>query len=187
MSMTKLKLNIGGGYKLYDGFENVDMDPMTIPKYVLNLETDIFPLEDNSVSEVKAYHILEHIGAGFFHLMKELYRICEHEAIIDIQVPHHRSEVFYGDLSHVRQITVDNIRQLSKKYNKWHINQWGSSSGFGLKLDVDFEIIEFDFVVDDFWKPRFKEMLPEQIAEVSRNFNNVYSETHFKLMVIKDA
>lgn len=182
-----IKLNIGGGYKRYDGFLNIDMDPLTNPDFLANLETDTFPLEDNSVSEVKAYHILEHIGSGFFHLMQELYRICEDQAIIEIQIPHHRSEIWYGDPSHCRFITIDNMRLFSKKYNEWHIKQWGSSSGFGLKLNVDFEIIEYDFIVDDFWKPRFKEMTQEQINEVSRNFNNVYGETHMKMMAIKNA
>jgi hypothetical protein len=79
------------------------------------------------------------------------------------------------------------MRLFSKRYNKWHIEQWNSSSGFGLPLDVDFEIIEFDFLVDDFWKPRFAKMTQEEITEVSRNFNNVYGETHMKLMVMKDA
>ncbi len=181
------KINIGGGYKRYDGFLNIDMDPLTNPDFIVNLETDTFPFESNSVSEVKAYHILEHIGFGFYHLIKELYRVCEDTAIIDIQVPHHRSEVWYGDTSHIRLITIDNMRQFSKKYNEWHIKQWNSSSGFGLKLDVDFEIVEYDFVVDGYWKPRFKEMTQEQINEVSRNFNNVYEETHMKLMVIKNA
>ncbi len=57
--------------------------------------------------------------------------------------------------------------------------------GFGLRLDVDFEIVEFDFIVNDVWKPRFQKMSQEEIVEVSRNFNNVYDETHMKLQVIK--
>lgn len=180
-----MKLNIGGGYKKYEGFLNADIDPLTSPDFLMNLETDRFPIEDSLVTEVKMYHILEHIGSGFFHLMKELYRICKDEAILDIQVPHHLSQIFYGDPSHVRFITVDNMRLFSKSYNNFHINQWGSSSGFGNKLDIDIEIIEYDFIVDDYWKPRFKQMTQEQIAEVSRNFNNVYSETHIKMIVNK--
>jgi predicted SAM-dependent methyltransferase len=162
------------------------MDPATNPDFVANLETDKLPIEDSTVEEVKAHHVLEHIGAGFFHLMQELYRVCKHGAIIDIQVPHHRSEVWYGDPSHVRFITIDNMRHFNKRYNDWHISQWNSSSGFGNRLDVDFEIVDFEFVPDTVWANRFKEMTQEQIEEVSRNFNNVYNETHIKLMVIKN-
>jgi predicted SAM-dependent methyltransferase len=180
-----LKINIGGGYKRYEGFLNLDHDPMSSPDYIVDLEHDKLPFEDSTIDEVKAYHILEHIGDGFFHLLQELYRVCCDQAIIDIQVPHHRSEVWYGDPTHVRFITVDNMRLFDKKYNDWHIIQWNSSSGFGNKLNVDFEIFEYNFIPNEDWKMRFKEMTQEQVMEVSKNFNNVYYETHIKLMVRK--
>lgn len=180
-----LKINIGGGYKRYEGFLNLDHDPMSNPDHIVDLEHDKLPFEDSTVEEVKAYHILEHIGDGFFHLMKELYRVCCDQAVIDIQVPHHRSEVWYGDPTHVRFITVDNLRLFDKKYNDWHIIQWNSSSGFGNKLNVDFEIFDYSFIPNEDWKMRFREMTQEQIIEVSKNFNNVYYETHIKLMVRK--
>lgn len=182
-----MKINIGSGYKRYDGFVNVDSDPRTGAEYIAELGKDPLPFEDNSVDEVKAYHVLEHIGEGYFYLLQEIYRVCKDTAIIDIQVPHHRSEVWYGDPTHIRFVTVDNLRHFSKKYNNWHVAQWNSSSGFGVKLDIDLEIIEFDFVVNSAWKPRFAKMSQEEIEEVSRNFNNVYEETHVKMMVIKDA
>lgn len=180
-----MKLNIGGGYKRYDGFLNVDNDPLTNPDFVMNLETDKFPLPDNSVSEIKAYHILEHIGEGFYHLMQEMYRVCKDGAIIDIQVPHHRSEVHYGDPSHVRFISTEILRQFSKKRNLWHMKQWNSSSGFGIKCNVDFELIDFEFIVSERWRKRFENMTEEEILEVSSNYNNVYDEMHCKLQVIK--
>lgn len=180
-----LKINIGGGYKRYDGFLNIDSDPLTNPDYSVNLETEQLPFEDSSVDEVKAYHILEHIGDGFFHLMKELYRVCADGAIVDIHVPHHRSEGWFGDTTHRRFITVECLRQFSKKHNEWHVGQWNSSSGFGTKLNVDFEIIEFEFVPQGKWGQRFITMTEEEIQEVSANFNNVYSETKIKLQVVK--
>ena len=180
-----MKINIGGGLKRYEGFLNCDMDPLTKPDFLMRLGVDRFPLDDNSVSEVRAYHILEHIGPEFFDLMKELYRVCESGAVVDIAVPHHRHEIFYGDASHVRPITVEMLRQFSKKYNRYHIDQFNSSSGFGLRCDVDFEIIEYSFKPDDVWVPRFAKMSQEEIDEVSRSFNNVYGETFIKLVVVK--
>lgn len=180
-----MKLNIGGGYKKYEGFHNIDNDPLTEPDFLLDMETDIFPIEDSTVTEVKAYHILEHLGTGFFHVMKELYRVCKDGAIIDIQVPHHRSEVFYGDPTHVRFITTEMLRQFSKKRNYWHMKQWNSSSGFGIKCDVDFELVDYEFIVSERWRERFKSMSEEEIMEVSSNYNNVYDEVHCKLQVIK--
>lgn len=180
-----MKINIGGGHKRYKEFVNLDIDPLSHPDYIVDLEKDIFPFGDSTVSEVKAFHILEHIGDGFFHLMQELYRVCENGALIDIQVPHHRHEVFFGDASHVRVITVEMMRQFSKKFNEYYVDHFHSSSGFGSRYDVDFEITRFYFKPDDVWEERFKTMSPEEIKEVSRNFNNVYTETHIKMAVIK--
>jgi len=180
-----MKINIGGGYKRYDGFVNVDADPLTKPEHIVNLECDWLPFDDSTVSEVKAYHILEHISDGFFHLIQELYRVCEDGALVDIQVPHHRSEMWYGDPTHVRFITVESLRMFSKKRNEWHVKQWNSSSGFGTTLDVDFEIVEYDFIPTGRWLERFKTMSPDEIIEVSNNFCNVYDEIHVKLQCIK--
>lgn len=180
-----MKINLGGGYKRYDGFHNVDIDPLTKPDILVDLETGNIPIPDNSVDEVRAYHVLEHIGEGFFKLMQELYRICSDGAIIDIQVPHHRSETQYGDPSHVRFVTIESLRQFSKKRNVWHVNQWNSSSGFGTKLNVDFELVEYDMIVNNRWLERFKTMTEDEIMEVSSNFNNVYDELHCKLQVVK--
>lgn len=180
-----IKLNVGAGYTKVDGFLNVDFDPLTKPDYIVNLEDAKFPIDDSTVSEIRAYHILEHIGPGFFKLMQEFYRVCENGAIIDIRVPHHRSEIFFGDASHVRPITVEMMRQFSKKFNQYHIHQWNSSSGFGLRLDVDFEIVSFDFIPDGVWLQRFPKMSQEEIDEVSRNFNNVYGEVQIQLVAVK--
>lgn len=180
-----MKINIGGGYKKYEGFVNLDCDPLTQPDYIINLEKDYLPFSDNSVDEVKAYHILEHIGEGFFHLMKELYRVCKDGAIIDIEVPHHRHENFYGDPSHVRPITVEMLKQFSKKYNQWHIDTYGSSSGFGLRLDVDFEILEFDYVIDVDYLEMAKAGEYQKIQMLAKQINNVFQDTKIKLGVVK--
>lgn len=180
-----MRINIGGGFKRYEGFINLDFDKETNPDFVVNLESDTLPFPDNSITEIKAHHILEHIGSGFFHLMQELYRVADDGCLFDIQVPHHRSEVFYGDCSHVRPITIDNLRQFDKAYNDWHISQWNSSSGFGNRLKINWKILEFNLIPDSPWDKRFPEMSQEEIQEVSKNFNNVYSETHIKLVAVK--
>ena len=68
-----MKINLGGGLKRFDGFVNIDHDPLTNPDFCFNIEKDKFPFEDNSVDEVKAHHILEHLGEGFFHTITSPY------------------------------------------------------------------------------------------------------------------
>lgn len=180
-----MKLNIGGGYVKCDGFLNVDHDPLTNPDIVMNLNEDKFPLEDNVVTEIKAHHILEHIGDGFLNLMKEIYRVCADGAVIDIRVPHHRHENFFGDPTHVRPITLETLRLFSKKYNVWHMQQYNSSSGFGIKLDVDFEILDYHYVVDGDYAELEAQEKYEQLHQMSKQINNVYSELCVKLGVLK--
>jgi predicted SAM-dependent methyltransferase len=112
-----MKLNIGAGYTKYPDFLTVDHDPLTNPDYLADLENLKLPIEDNQVEGIIAHHVFEHIGPGFFPLLQELYRVCKHGAILDIKVPHHRSECYYGDPSHIRPITVDMMKLFSKKYN----------------------------------------------------------------------
>ena len=111
-----MKLNLGSGLKRYDGYLNVDYDPLVNPDYIVDIEKGDLPFEDNSVDAVIAHHILEHIGENFLHFMQELYRVCKDGAIIDIEVPHHRHENFFGDPTHKRPITVEMLKKFSKKY-----------------------------------------------------------------------
>ena len=192
-----MKLNIGSGYKRYDGFLNVDDDPLVSPDFVVNLETGKLPFEDNSVEEIKAHHILEHIE-NFIPLMQEFYRVCKHGAIIDIVAPHHNHEVYYGDPTHVRPITVNGMYLFSKKHCQEDIKKDGSSSTLALRYNVDFDIIEYDFDYDHFYQPLIDNFnLRKSKGEVTqeedfafqrlmREANNVAINTKIKMMVIKD-
>lgn len=181
-----IKLNLGSGYVRYPEFLNVDHDPLVNPDFLVDLENLKLDIPDSTVEYVMAHHILEHIGPGFMNLMKELYRVCKNGAILDIKVPHHRSDVQYMDITHIRPISVDMMLQFSKKHNQWHIDNFGSSSGFGLKLDVDFEMVDFKLNPYPKWEERFKTMTNEEIDEVASNYNNVFYETMMIMKVIKD-
>lgn len=181
-----MKINLGSGYKRFPGFLNVDHDPLTQPDFLADLENLSLPIDDSSVDYVIAHHVLEHVGPGFFSLMKELYRFCMDGAIIDIKVPHHRSEIFYSDPSHVRPITIDTMMLFSKKYNREHIEKYNSSSGFGLKLDVDFEIVDYKLNPYPKWAERFQSLTNEQIDEIVMDYNNVFHETMIILKVVKN-
>ena len=60
-----MKLNIGAGNKKFPGYINIDSYDASNPDYVLDLEHDNLPFEENSVGHVIAHHILEHLGDGF--------------------------------------------------------------------------------------------------------------------------
>lgn len=183
-----MKVNLGSGIRRYEGFVNVDVDPSVNPDYVCDLNRQPLPFEDDSVDYVLAHHVLEHIGDGFFDFIKELYRVCCHEAVIEVVVPHPRHDCFLGDLSHVRPITIENMRPLSKKYceSQYYINS--SWSGFANVLDVDFEIVDYNYILDDTFKTIIADITDDnQINWMARAMNNAITEIHFKMMAIKNA
>jgi predicted SAM-dependent methyltransferase len=194
-----MKINLGSGLKRIEGFVNVDHDVLVNPDYIVNLD-DVnirLPFDDDSVEEIRAHHILEHIGDGFIPLMKELYRVCKHGAILDVEVPHHQHDVFYGDPTHKRPITVNVMYMFSKEYNKNHIQLYNSSSGMGLQHDIDFEVIHFEFEYDQFYAPMLNDFFDRKeqgkvsqeedfaIQRLLREATNVALNTKIKMMAVK--
>jgi predicted SAM-dependent methyltransferase len=180
-----LKINIGSGYKRISGFVNVDSDPKTNPDYVVDLEVDTLPFENDSVSEVLAEHILEHIGNGFFHLLKELYRVCKEGASIHIEVPHYLHFTFNADPTHVRRITAEGLQLFSKQFNLSDIASGGHSSALALKYDVDFEITNRSFVVDDYYRDIVRNNSDSDNLKLSRELNNFFLLEIIDLKVVK--
>jgi predicted SAM-dependent methyltransferase len=180
-----MKINLGSGYKRIDGYFNLDHDPLTKPDILVDLEKYNIPLQDNSVEHIIAHHILEHIGDNFLNLIKEMYRISKPNAEWDIKFPHFRSDLQHMDPTHKRTLTVDQFLLFSKDYNHYHIQNWNSSSGFGLKLNVNLEVLKFKHNPLPHWEVKFRSMTQEEIAEAADSLNNVFFETHLIVKVIK--
>lgn len=184
-----MKLNLGSGYKRFPDFLNVDFDLKTNPDFVVDLEKEPWPFQDNSVIEVKAHHILEHLGdPGFFHFLKELYRVCQDGAIIEIVVPHHNHDVFKNDPTHRRPITIEGMRLFSKKWNDVCIENDDGSSKLGHYYDVDFELLDFQYTFDAAYSHLLENVDQEkeqQIQMMIRQFNNIIIETKIDMMVCK--
>lgn len=95
-----MKLNIGCGNDWIAGYTNVDSSYLVNPDMFVDLEKPL-PFNDSSVSEVLAYHVLEHIN-NFIPLMLELHRVCEDDALIKIKTPFYSSWGQFNDPTHVR-------------------------------------------------------------------------------------
>lgn len=181
-----MKVNLGAGYKRIPGFVNVDADHNCNPDYIVDLEKDRLPFDDSSVDTIVAHHVLEHIGEGYFHLLKEIYRVCKPGAMIDIRVPHHFHETFLNDPTHRRPITVEGMRLFSKKVNHHEIKTGGRSSTLGIMFDVDFEVVHFDFIHDAFYDEILKNGTPESNYRLMREAVNTCVEVHIVMTVVKD-
>lgn len=195
-----MKINLGSGYKRIDGFLNIDDDILVNPDYMVNLDDENIklPFDDNTITEVRAHHILEHIGTGFIPLMKELYRVCQHGAILDIVAPHHCHEVYYGDPTHKRPITVNGMYLFDQQHNHQHIEKHSSSSGLGLKFGINFQMVWYDFDYDPFYldmidnfnqrKSQGQVTAEEDFmfVRLMREANNVAINTKIKMAAVKE-
>ena len=113
-----MKLNLGCGQNKQAGYVNTDREPAVQPDVVMDLEKFPWPFEDDSVDEVLAFHVLEHVGATpelFIRIMQELYRVCRKGATVRIAVPHLRHDNFFDDPTHVRAITPMTLELFSRK------------------------------------------------------------------------
>lgn len=187
-----MKLHLGAGYKRFDGYLNVDFDPLCNPDYIFDI-TERWPFEDNSVSAIIAHHVFEHLGdPGFFNFLKELYRVCKPNALIEVAVPHHRHDCFINDPTHRRPITIEGMRLFSKSHNKYCIETEDGSSRLGLYYDVDFDIVNFKYNIDPMYQPLLRNMqagsTEEQEFQIAlREKNNLIVDVHFTWVVIKNG
>ncbi|MGB2924670.1 MAG: tetratricopeptide repeat protein, partial [Limnothrix sp.] len=184
-----LKLHLGCGYKILDGYINVDK--FGDPDLVFDLETFPWPWEDNSVGEIIMHHVLEHLGQEtqvYLKIIQELYRVCKHNAVIDVRVPHPRHDNFITDPTHVRIITPEGLNMFSKKSNDIWKAEGAANTTLGLYLDVDFEVQQTTYVPSFDWNAKLtnQEVTNQEVFEASTKYNNVFEEICMKLVAIKE-
>lgn len=181
-----MKINLGSGTKRYPGYVTIDSDAGSKPDYVLDLEQDRLPFDDNTVEEVLAHHILEHLGPGFFHCVREIYRVCKPSAVIDVQVPHPRHDTFLIDPTHCRPIYPHTLDMFSKERNRRDMAAGGCETPLGFIHNVDMRVVDHNFTLDDYWRAQFQQFSEEQCEHAARTFNNVILAIDIKWQVVKD-
>ena len=98
-----MKLHLGCGNDYKKGYINCDMSTNIKSDKLVNLEGPL-PFEDNSVDEIIANHVFEHIHR-FVPLMHEIYRVSRRNAIIKIKTPFYSAWGQFNDPTHVRFFT----------------------------------------------------------------------------------
>jgi SAM-dependent methyltransferase len=85
-----MKIDIGCGAHKREGFIGIDIAPGEQVDYVLNIEQDRLPFEDNSVDHVFSNHTFEHITVPQ-NVLREIVRVCKHGALVEIWTPYLKS------------------------------------------------------------------------------------------------
>ncbi len=186
-----MKLNLGSGSKILDGYINVDKYDYYKPDIVHDLENFPYPFDDNSVDEILLTHVLEHIGQSpdvFLKIIKEFYRICNNNSLIKIKVPHPRHDDFIADPTHVRPITILGLQLFDKELNlKWQKLK-AANTPLALINDVNFKIKNVKYNLDSNYIKKFKgkQIEEAQVDLDALTLNNVVKEIVIEWLVIKN-
>jgi len=97
---NKVIIEIGPGEnKCCPDAIGIDLHKKPSVDYVADLNHGLKFIRDNSVDELHAYHVLEHIeDLEFF--MKEIYRVLKKGGKLIGSVPHFSNPYFYSDYTH---------------------------------------------------------------------------------------
>ncbi len=122
-----LRLNLGCNADVRTGWVNVDIADYG-GNEIIDLNSYPWPFEENSVVEVSASHVLEHLD-NFNAVVTELWRICEPDALIDVAVPFFLSTKFYSEPDHRIPFGIrsfDNYEYLGDRnlrfYERWKLS-----------------------------------------------------------------
>ena len=88
--------------------------------------------------------------------MREIYRITRPGAEIEIKVPHHRSDGYWGDPTHVRPINQAVLSLFSKKNCRMFAERGWPNTPLADYIDVDFEIKSTNLELLPFWNERLQ-------------------------------
>lgn len=149
--MSKVSLILGAGHtkkkSLFPGHDwqaivTLDIEPMTKPDIVHDLNNLPWPLSDSTFDEVHAYEVLEHFGQqgdyqAFFAHFGELWRILKPYGKLFATVPAWDSVWAFGDPGHTRVINAGSLvflqrasyeQQLSRTamsdYRRYLVGDW---------------------------------------------------------------
>ena len=94
-----IRVDLGCGIKKSSHFIGVDICPGPGVDIVADLSKK-FPFDDNSVDEIKAHDVIEHLPDRI-HTMNEIWRVCKSGAKVDIFVPSTDGRGAFQDPTHV--------------------------------------------------------------------------------------
>ena len=166
-----MKINLGGGNERIPGFTNVDILPLPNVDIVCDLNGKL-PLADNSIEEIYASHILEHLP-NTVKIVEELYRICQPGATIKIKSPYFKSDGAFKDPTHVSFFT----EQTFDYFDRGKILT-GQLPDYCLKANLQLKKIAY------IWSHRWIRFLPAKKFFL-RHCWNIARTIYYELEVIK--
>ncbi len=171
-----MKLNLGCGFSIKEGWVNIDAVPLDGVDIVCDLETvkeKPIDLPDESVDMFLLSHILEHIRKPL-DLMQELWRLAKPKATAVIRVPYGSSDDAWEDQTHVRPYFIRSFGYFSQSY--YHFADYGYRG--------DWLVNNIILFID---KAECEKYTPAQMYEKIDRQRNIVKEMHVELTAVKPA
>lgn len=169
MNVSPLRLNLGCGRNIIEGWINIDWAKLPGIDIVADLNqcaTQPLPFADDQVDEMLLSHVIEHLP-NTLPLMQELHRIAKPGARAWVRVPHGGSDDAWEDPTHVRAYFVGSFGYFSQPY------YWRADYGYRgdwqplnitLRVPEKFRGVPHDELMDRIYNGR--NMVNEIVAEL---------------------
>jgi predicted SAM-dependent methyltransferase len=99
--ISNLKIHLGCGHEILDGFVNLDSAQLPGVDVVHDLGEFPWPFGDGEAKEIIIKHVLEHLP-NTIKVMEEIWRICAPGTEVTVRVPYWNSSDFITDPTHVK-------------------------------------------------------------------------------------
>lgn len=107
-----MKLNLGCGWDIRDGYVNLDISPLDGVDVVWDITKLPLPFKDEEFEEILCADILEHVQ--YEPVLKDLHRILKKGGSIKLTVPHFTSLNNYVDPTHRRMFSIKTFTFFTK-------------------------------------------------------------------------
>ena len=114
MSLTRL--NVGCGTQPVPYEINCDLYPGKGVDVVMDV-TKLWPFKEDSVEDVTASHVLEHLSEPF-GFINEAHRVLKNRGGLHMRVPYGPSENGFGDVTHLRYYTLTAFGCFQPEYQR---------------------------------------------------------------------
>jgi FkbM family methyltransferase len=118
LEVGMLRVDIGCGDSKPDGFIGVDICPGDKVDIVADI-SQAFPFEDDSVDELRAYDIIEHLPDRL-NTMNEIWRVCKPGARVDILVPSTDGRGAFQDPTHISFWNINSFRYYAVQFPAYY-------------------------------------------------------------------
>ena len=139
----KVVLNIGCGFRKMEGAINIDAYDTCNPDMILDLNETPWPWDDDSVDEIKAFHIMEHIP-DWWGAFTECARILKPEGTLEIRVPHSSSDTALSYRDHLHIFTRHSFDGTLDALQGRLLNAWFATQNAVPLIRIGYILVPFE-------------------------------------------